>query len=239
MKRRGLTLLELMVATAISAFIIVSVTGAYVTGINFEQGANRVRERDEAKILFESKVRSLISGAFLSATPTDTTSYFVASSNGTSTSGGADTITFTTTAEGINTSIASNTDDDFEALNQKFGPQGGLAEVSISTTAVGEPGTNVGLFLREQRPSDGDNTQGGFEHVLNADVASVGFEFYDGTQWRTEWDTTTSGTRRLPAAVRVTYTLNNDDVDHVIVIRLPNSDVTADNPVTQAAGAAG
>lgn len=237
MKRRGLTLIELLLAATISAFIVVSVAGAYVTGINFEKGLNTSHDRDEAKVVFESRITNLIKGAFVTSDTADLSSYFVAQATADAGSTvGADTLTFTTTSEGVNSSLITS-EDDFETLNQKYGPQGGLAEVSLSVTPVGDPAGKSGLFLREQRPSDGDATQGGYETLLSPDVTTIGFEFYDGTDWATEWDTLTDGTRRIPAAVRVTYTLSGEeDTNHVILVRLANSDVTAINPVTVAGG---
>jgi len=69
--------------------------------------------------------------------------------------------------------------------------------------------------------------------VLSPDVQSIGFEFYDGTQWVGSWDTTAAGQRRLPAAIRVSYKLTADpNTTHVFVVRLPLSDVTPNNPVS-------
>ncbi len=230
MKRGGLTLIELLVAALISAIIVGAVGSAYVTGIGFEKSSAAARERSETRTLFESKLRTLLQGAYVSSDEQDLMTYFTAQNSDSSGSvSGSNTLTFTTTSNGIN-NVVLTSDDDFETQNQKYGPQGGIAEISLSTTAVGDPGTKQGLFLREQRPADGDATQGGTESLLNADIDSIGFEFYDGTDWVTQWDTQTQGSRRIPAAVRITYLLNGDDTNHVIVVGLQNSDVTAANP---------
>lgn len=62
-------------------------------------------------------------------------------------------------------------------------------------------------------------------------MSEILFEFWDGTQWITSWDTDSDG-RRLPAAVRVTYRVSSDTDEHSFVVRIPTSDVTADNPMT-------
>ena len=64
-------------------------------------------------------------------------------------------------------------------------------------------------------------------------MTQLGFEFYDGIEWVTVWDTLNS-TRRLPAAVRVSYTLSTDSEaqTHTFVVPLAASDVDADNPAT-------
>jgi hypothetical protein len=92
------------------------------------------------------------------------------------------------------------------------------------------------MFERIQRPVDADPLQGGFESLVSADVSEIGFQFWDGSEWLTEWDTR-SGTRRLPAAVKVQYRLTDESTDqlHQFVVIIPNSDVTASNPMTQGA----
>ena len=73
------------------------------------------------------------------------------------------------------------------------------------------------------------------ESVLESSVTSIGFEFYDGTEWTAAWDTTeTGGTRRLPAAVKVSYTLATDtqNLTHSFVVPLPTSDVDTNNPAS-------
>jgi len=57
----------------------------------------------------------------------------------------------------------TNTTDDFETQQTLYGPVGGVSEISLSTTAVGDAGSHTGLFERRQTPSDGDPTQGGTE----------------------------------------------------------------------------
>lgn len=233
MKRRGLTLLELLVVVGVSVILVVSIAAAYDAGIQFQQ---RVPQQDaELRRItqFEDRLRALIEAAFLTVDESDVTSNFQAIA----TSGNLaapDTLVFTTL--GIPPrSVYIDSSDEFEALNTKFGPQGGLAEVSISMVPVGDAPVQDALFLRVQRPADGDPSQGGFESVLIDNVESFTFEFFDGIQWVTEWDTMT-GQRRLPAAVRFTYRFIDDDVDHVLTYRLRLSDVTPDNPLQEVIG---
>ncbi|RYG45550.1 hypothetical protein EON79_12380 [bacterium] len=68
--------------------------------------------------------------------------------------------------------------------------------------------------------------------MLDADVATISYEFWDGTEWITEWDTRSTQGRRLPASVRITYTRNGDEQEHVFTVRIVGSDVTEDNPIT-------
>jgi prepilin-type N-terminal cleavage/methylation domain-containing protein len=129
--------------------------------------------------------------------------------------------------------LASN--DDSETLNTNFGPKGGIEEVEISEDAVGSQGQGkTGVFLRTQFPSDDDPTQGGNERAITSQVTQLGFEFFDGNNWQTTWDTRsqTPLPGKLPAAVRVTYRLHGDDTDHVLIVRLPASTTSYLNVVT-------
>jgi hypothetical protein len=139
------------------------------------------------------------------------------------------------TAAGLNLPdayLASN--DDFETLNQEFGPVGGISEVEISQDPVGQgAGGQSGIFLREQTPSDSDPTQGGNEQMISPNLSQIGFEFFDGQNWDQSWDSRsqTPAPGRMPAAVRITYRFKGDNYDHVFVVNVPASNVTYLNPV--------
>ncbi|MBS1719510.1 MAG: prepilin-type N-terminal cleavage/methylation domain-containing protein [Armatimonadetes bacterium] len=245
--RRGITLIELLVALVIAAIIAATAARSFSFALTAQQRLDDAHLRDQRIRAFEQRLVDLIRGAEVTSSATNEASFFIGADSPDSLSGGgglegsnATSLTFTTFGGRINASTLDS-DDDFETLNQNVGPQGGVTEVSLSMTPVGTPtGVEGGLYLREQKPADGDPTQGGFESQLNADVTNISFEFFDGEAWQTSWDTRTQqGVRRIPAAVRVTYNLSSDtnDQSHVLVIRLPHSDVTVDNPATQTAGA--
>lgn len=254
MRRRGLTLIELMVSMAMSIMIIAGAVSAYTTAIAFDAQNTTLQQTTDARIQFEQRLASLLRGAYISPTANDTMTYFLGSQSGNMANAtSADTLFFTTLSGGINDATLRS-DDDFETLNQNYGPQGGVEEVSLSMTPIGEAGqTKKGLFIREQRPADGDPTQGGSERVLDADITSIQFEFYNGADWDTAWstsgvtaqsttnmniDTTGQDGRRIPSAVRVTYSLTGDaeGITHSFVVRLPQSDVTSANPIVVTGG---
>ena len=255
MRSAGLTLLELLVAAGIVSIIIAATTRALLVGFNTANGIEASRITYNTRVLFEDEVSDLIRRAWLSADPTEVTSFYIGqvgpmtpgdnspqssssqssstpSANGLTNSGNADNLVFTTIGEQVPSQLMQSADD-WETNNKNIGPQGGVAEVSLTMTPLGDPGNHQGLFLRVQRPADSDPTQGGNQRVLCSDVSAIGFEFYDGTQWDPTWDTRTMATKRLPAAVRVTYRLTNDNLDHEFIVYLPLSDVTSLNPVTQ------
>ena len=234
----GVTLVEMVIAVAITAILTAAVTRAFVAGITYETSITDARARQEAKDEVDLKLRNLFQHAYLSPDDTNTDTFFIGGSAGDSgiDAGAADTVQFT--VQGFRPASASiESEDDFETQNENLGPQGGIAEISLSTTAVGDAGTRQGLFIRTQRPSDSEPSQGGTETVLEESIQSIQFEFWDGTTWQPTWSTLVGAEKRLPAAVRITYTRDgeNEDAEHVIYARIPTSDVTADDPADQTA----
>jgi len=240
--RRAFTVVELMVVAAIFVVVMAAVTQAYITGVDLEKKMRTNRDKTSVARDFADRMTDFIRHAYLWGDSADTASFFIgsqgiptstANSAGNDlTQAGADTLTFTIAGTRIPTAVTES-EDDFEQNNQRFGPQGGVEEVGISMTAVGDPGTRTGLFLREQRPADGDPSQGGNETLFADNVTSIQFEFFDGEDWQPDWDTRTQGTKRLPSAVRVTYRFEGDETDRILVIRVPASDATPDNPVSE------
>lgn len=234
MKRRGLTLIELLVVMGVTVILVGSIALAYDSGIQFQQ---RVPEQDAVmrrQIQFEDKLRDVFEGAFLTTDETDFAAYFMTIS----TSGNLaepDTLVFTTLGVPPSSAFLRTTDLTFEEMNERFGPQGGLTEVAFSMIPVGQAPVEDALFMRTQRPPDGDYTQGGTETAVLENVATFSFEFFDGLDWVVEWNTET-GQRRIPAAVRIRYSFLDEEDEHVVTIRLPHSDITPENPLQQVIG---
>jgi hypothetical protein len=132
--------------------------------------------------------------------------------------------------------LAEDPNDDFETENTNYGPQGGIAEYAIGMTPVGDPSGQKGVILREQVPADQDATQGGYETILEPDITNISFEFYDGTQWQSSWNTFAQTTRQLPAAIRVSYTMPGEAQDRVFIVGLAYTTVTPNNPALATGG---
>lgn len=235
MRIRGLTLIELMVAIVITALIAASAGQATFVAVRHNASAKAYRTAATRDYQFEDKMRRLISSACLSTVTTDPASYYLGgdaagdTDQNITTSGAG--LVFTALSEKLPAEYV-NSQDDFETLNQTYGPRGGLCEISISQSAIGNAPVSTGLFLRRQTPADGDSSQGGFESSLDSDIDSISFEFYTGETWDLTWDTTAMDVPRLPAAVRVTYSRTSDSTERTFIVRLPLSDVTPDNPLT-------
>jgi Tfp pilus assembly protein PilE len=239
-RRGGIALVELLIALAMTAILAVAISYAFGAEMTVQRSYETRRANQDQTDMMEREITRLLYGARLGTSATDTTGFFQGVNDSGSTDAGCDRITMTTTAPGI--PMASQVDTtDFSTQQETRGPVGGLAEVSLGTTAVGDAGSNTGLFERMQRPSDTDPTQGGMEWVLDSQVATMGFEFWDGLEWVDTWDTTTMTPARLPEAVQVTYTLKNEsgNPQHLFVVPIEASDVTPTNPVTGGTGTGG
>jgi hypothetical protein len=254
-----------MVSLALSSIIGVAIVGAFGSVVKTGPAITASNAAVQAQLMIEDKLRTILSHAWINTSATDQTTYFTTNpqlptqpttattatgTTGTTTTGsgqaamspsgngapggGADTLVFTTLGQ-VPSGSALYNDDDFETNNTNHGPTGGLIEYGISLTPVGNAQGQRGVFLREQKPADFDPTQGGFEQLLVPDVDTLSFEFWDGTQWETTWDTPNMTPKRLPAAVRVTYSMNGND-QHCFIVTLPNSDVTVSNPLNSTTG---
>ena len=235
MIRRGITMIEMLVVVVCMAIIIGACVSLATTAIKHTATLKTGRVVYDHNAIFEDRLRSILEQAYLSPNTTDTAAYFRGGTDLAQTVTGQDqdptTLVFTAISPKVPTDILESTNQDFETLNQQYGPQGGITEYGIGMTPVGNSTADGGLLLRQQTPADGDSSQGGYQSVFDADIDTISYEFYDGANWDTTWDTTTSTTPRLPAAVRITYRRKNDSVDHQFVVRLINSDVTPANPV--------
>lgn len=237
MRRRGFSLIEVMVVLALSAVLTLTIARAFVHATEMERAFAVSRESEAQAREFEETIRTLIESASLSRSAATLESFFMA---GAVSLGGdgitSDSLTFTAVKRPMDAVIGSGLD--FETINERFGPPGGIEEVSLSLTPVGNPGERSGLFLRTQMPADSEPSQGGYERLLLEGVQSLRFEFFDGASWVGAWDTTTQTTPRLPAAVKMYYTTSDQqEVERVITVRVPASDATIDNPVTIGGGA--
>lgn len=243
-KQLGITLIEILIAAAMTALVMAGALQAYSYALVARTKMDAKRSASVVPAEFESTLRNLLENVSLSLETTDTSTYFIAddpaaggqlgASSGSGT--GASTLVFTTQAKPFERARFES-QDEFETQNESFGPEGGTEEIALSLSPSGTPtgnGETEGVFLRRQSPSDGDTTQGGRERLLLANVVSLGFEFYDGTGWVSTWNSQ-SGQRRIPAAVRVTYRLQDEQNDRILVVRLKASDVTPETPLEQGA----
>lgn len=236
MKRRGITLIELLTAMVMGAVIAFGLNLAFSTAIRYQTEVAPRRQLALQEFAIENQLRRLFEHAFVDNSLDSEHTYFIGrndpSGNSSLDSGQAATeVMFTVAGDRLAGGAIAQDGSSFEDRNARIGPIGGVTERRIGLTPIGDAGNLTGAFLREQTPSDSDPEQGGFESQLNERMTSLAFEFWDGTDWQPEWSTET-GERRLPAAVRITYTLDGeDDLQRSFVVRIPGSDITASNPL--------
>lgn len=224
--RRGFTAVEMLIVIAMTAIILSAAFSALSSTYGYDARLRAGREAAVQTRKTEETLRSWLRRAALSTVNTDTANYFVLTDQN-----GAQELTFTAAGERLPSSFLGSSDLDFETRNERFGPHGGLAEVSFSTAGTGDGASKRGLFLRTQRPADGDLSQGGYQEVVDPKVESISYEFWDGTAWQTEWNTQAMSVPRLPAAVRITYRQEGDTNDRILTVPVAASDATAENPV--------
>jgi prepilin-type N-terminal cleavage/methylation domain-containing protein len=230
-RRSGFTLIELLLAMSLTAMLMTAVVYAYIAGLDMQRTHARRREAGNREEATERTITALLRGAKLAEDVGDRTTFFQGIVEG---SGelGCDRLTFTTVAPGVPMAARSSADD-FETQQAARGPVGGVAEVSLSTAPIGDAAGKAGLFERMQRPSDGDPAQGGTESDIDSEIDQIGFQFWDGIQWVDTWDTTT-GERRLPAAVKVTIVRNGQasTTGRAFIVPIPATDVDSRNPAS-------
>ena len=239
--RQGVTLIELLIVLVITAILASAIGYAFTAELTMQRVEEARRADQYRSDATERRIARLLQGAKLAApAPAEPSiggppaaaaqaTYFEGVAENGANDLGCDRLTFTTTAPALPLAALDGTDD-FETQQGARGPVGGLAEVSLSVTPVGDAGGRVGLFERIQRPSDADPTQGGFESLLDSRIARIGFQFWDGAEWITAWDA--ANPPRLPQAVRVSYTLRGlpDSDVRVFDVPIPASDVDAQTP---------
>ena len=245
-RSQGVTLIELLIVLVITAILASAIGYAFTAELTMQRVEEARRADQDRSDATERRITGLLQGAKLAAAADPATSpsagadvsrastYFEGVVESGASDLGCDRLTFTTTGPALPMASLYGTDD-FETQQRARGPVGGLAEVSLSVTAVGDSGGRMGLFERVERPSDADPTQGGSESLLDSRIARIGFQFWDGLEWAPTWDA--ANPPRLPQAVRVSYTLRGMPESDVRVfdVPLPASDVDAQK--LQGAGA--
>ena len=153
-KRQGVTFLELILAMMMAAVLAGALTFAFGAEIRTQQLTEAREATSDRTDALDRQLTRLIRAARLSSTTTDTNTYFSGTTDsGGSTGMGCNRLTFTTSAPGVPMAAQASTDD-FATQQSEWGPTGGLAEVSLGTSPVGNAGGRTGLFERLQQPSE-------------------------------------------------------------------------------------
>jgi general secretion pathway protein J len=190
----GFTLIEIMLAMAILAFITTIMWGSFSQTAKNKKALEAAQERVHTARVALMRISRELEMAYLA----------------TEVNQGAYTRTFLTAA-----SQASIDELSFSTFaHQRL--RGGLAESDTSVvTYYGERDPDdpkvTNLMRRETRrlQSEDPKTLAAESYILCPDVASVKFTFYDfkKKEWEKEWNTRTVGAEYLPSHVRITLTV--------------------------------
>ncbi len=194
---RGFTLVEVLVAIAVLAFVTTLLYGAFAGMRNTRSGLQRVQDRyREGRIAITRITRDLQSAYISQHVPINTSlqatkTAFIAKPG--------------TPADRLDFNSFSNIvrDRDSHTSDQ--------AEISYTSSPNPEEPNTIDLVRRTSEYPDMTPEKGGRVEVLATDIDLLNFEFLDPTTslWTETWDTTQAAGQpnRLPLQVRVTLVL--------------------------------
>jgi len=194
----GFTLMELLIATVVGAFVLLVINGTYFGALRLN---NHTQDRAEDDLVLQRAlelVRHDLAGVMLPAAATATPPV------GTFSGQFQDTPTNSPTQEFTATRVSPDlytTTGEVNGWNQ-------FSEVQVVAyfLASANDGSNtkslVRAVTRNLLPVSTPTTD---EQILLTGISTAEFDYYDGTQWDTTWDTTATAT--LPVAIRFSLSL--------------------------------
>jgi type II secretion system protein J len=191
---RGFTLLELLIATAVGAIVLIVINGTYFGALRLH---NSTHDKIEADLVLERSlglVQRDLAGLMLPA--------------GTFSGQFQDTPTDSLTQEFAATRVSP----DLYTTSATVDGWSPFSEVQVVAyfLAPATDGSNtknlVRAVTRNLLPVQTPTTD---EQVLLTGVADAGFDYYDGNEWTDTWDSTVTST--LPMAIRFSLSLANRD----------------------------
>jgi hypothetical protein len=220
MNRRGITLLELMIAVVVVTVTVGAATRAFLSGLGYEAKLAKTSDAEADRTYLEDSMATILRGIRLGRD-----GYLVSPVPGlgspTTGLGGSSSVAFTSVSQELPTRFGTDTNSDWEELNQRYGAQGGPAEIAFSLTPAGDAGEMQGLFQRRQTPPDAEPGRGGRERLLDGRVKDLRFEFLQSSDWRDAWDSRDGDQKgKLPSAIRVTYRLTDETRPRSFLVRL-------------------
>lgn len=189
--RAGFTLMEVILATAVAAIVLIAIQTVFFSALRLrtttteriESGAERQRalsilRRDLADLAANSST----TGTFLLGLQTSASSY-------------------------ISDDGGERVSPDFFTASGAIDDRSTFADIQcVAYSLQGNAGTDTGRTLcrlidRNLLPVSSSKPE--FEPLLR-NVKSISFEYFDGSSWSSDWDSTTdSGTGTMPTAIRV------------------------------------
>lgn len=205
--RRGMTLIEVMLAVAILAVIVVLTWGSISTSFELRRASLEKFERYRTIQQSLDRMSREISMAFVTNIGQEATNDRGEITYRTAFIGTDDELTFTSLSH-----VRTRTD---EVASEQ-------CEVSYRLErqrgADGEYHRN--LVRREDAPIDDDPEEGGIKYTLLEDVEQITFEYWDSTReiageaWVRQWDAINDHEGMLPSRVRITIEVPHPTLDN-------------------------
>ncbi len=198
----GFTLLELVIASVVGAFVLLAINGTYFGALRLHNHTQAQADQDLILQRALGLVRRDLAGIMLPGSPTATPPV------GTFSGQFQDTPTSTPTQE----FAAARVSADFYTTSGEVNGWNPYSEVQVVAyfLAPATDGSNtknlVRAVTRNLLPVQTPTTD---EQVLMTGIAAAEFDYYDGTQWATAWDSTQTST--LPSAIRFSLTPASGD----------------------------
>jgi len=202
----GFTLLEILIATIVGALVLLVINGTYFGALKLN---NRTQTQVDEHLVLERAlglIRRDLDGLMLPAAATATLPV------GTFSGQFQDTPTNSPTQEFSSTRISA----DLYTTSGEVNGWNPYSEVQVVAyfLAPATDGSNsknlVRAVTRNLLPVQTPETD---EQVLLTGVSTAEFDYYDGSQWDTTWDTTQ--TSELPSAIRVSVTFAQSNPNQV------------------------
>lgn len=228
---RGFTLLELLIATAVAAVVLLAINTTFFGALRLHNTTHEKIDRDLSLQRALGIVRRDLAGLML---PTG--------GEGTVLAGPLQTTEF---ASSPNDPEGERVSADFFTNSGKIDGWNQFSEVQKVAYFLGRStdGTNgktlVRAITRNLLPVQ--ETGPDEQQVLLSDVATAEIEFYDGTAWISDWDSTVTST--LPIAIKFRLTMadpaNGQEVGGPVELIVPVWATTTTSQTEAAAAASG
>ncbi len=193
--RNGFTLVEILIAVAIVSLILTIIYASYASSIDTMNYTRKKMDAFSMVRLTLSRMNDEITSSFFSE---DSEDVMFAGEEG--------KIDF----------ISSSHERIF-----KDSKEYDLVEIGYFTEPE-EEGKNLSLWRREDGTPDDDVLEGGEKENLIEGLEGLEFKYYDGEEWRDEWDSKEESC--LPQAVKVTLKFSEKELSTVAFIPLGKSE---------------
>jgi general secretion pathway protein J len=194
-KSKGFTLVEILIAVAIASLILTIIYGSYASSIDTMNYTRKKMDTFSLTRLTLSRMNEELTSSFFSED--------------------SEEVMFSGEEGGL--SFISSSHERIFKDSREYN----LVEIGYFTEAAEEEASgseSLSLWRREDRTPDDDVLEGGEREKLMEGLEGVEFKYYDGEEWRSEWDSKEQSC--LPQAVEVTLKFPGKEFSTIAFIPL-------------------